>query len=111
MIPLSLPSATAFLIVCVSVSPTIRNRYGEIGHPCLTPLSTLKVRLGLPFKLTAAIVFLNNNRTHLMNLSLIFILCIVLNIKFHDTLSYALEKSSFMNTVGCLVVLAQCNVS
>ena len=52
-----------------------------------------------------------NSPTHLMNLALIFIVCIVLNKKFHETLSYALEKSNFKKTINCFDVLAQCKVS
>ena len=57
VITLNLPSATTLLIMCVSVFYNIKNRYKAIGHPCFTPLSTLKLLLGLPFKLIAADAF------------------------------------------------------
>lgn len=78
VIPLSLPSATTFFIMYVRASPTMRNRFGASAHPCLTLRSTLNAMLGLPFKLTEGDVFLKSNPTHLMNLALTFILCIVI---------------------------------
>lgn len=73
VIPLSLSLAIALLIMCVSASSIMRNRYGAIGHPCLIHLFTLKLLSGHPFKLTAADAFSKSSLTHLMNFVLTFI--------------------------------------
>ena len=46
-----------------------------------------------------------------MIVELIFIFFIALKRKIHETLSYAVEKSSFRKTVGCFDTFAQCKAS
>ena len=104
-------SAIALVISCVSASPTMRKKYGARGHPCLTPLSTLKLPLGHPLRLTVAEALPKSNLTHLMNSSLTPILLMVRKKNLQETLSYAFEKSNLRKTVSCLEVFSQCKVS
>ena len=110
-ISLSLPSKMSLVISWVRASPTIRKKYGTRGHPYLTPLSTLKLPLGLSFRLTAAVALPKMNLTHLVKSSLTPILLIVWNKNLKETLLYAFENYSLRKTVGCLEDLVQCKVS
>ena len=67
VIPLILRSDTALVIKWVRASPTMRKRYGARGHPCLTPLYTIKLLLELPFRYTIAVVIPNKISTHMVN--------------------------------------------
>lgn len=49
-IPLSLPFVTAFQMVCVRASPTMKKRYDARGQHCLTSLSILKLEPGLTLR-------------------------------------------------------------
>ena len=66
VIPLNLPSMIASLKIYVKISPTMKKMSGARGHPCLTPLSTLKLFLELSLMLIAADALPNRNLTQLM---------------------------------------------
>ena len=79
VIRLILPSKTAFLIICIRISPIMRKKYGARGHPCLAPLSILKMFLGLLLRLSVVDAFPNMSLIQLMNFLLIPNVCIAWN--------------------------------
>ena len=79
----------------------------EVPHPSFN----LKLLSGLPLIFTAAVAFLNNSLTQIMNFSLMYMTFMIWKRKCYDTLSYALKKLIFDKTDGCLACLAQYNHS
>ena len=71
----------------------------------------MKLLPGVPLRFTAAIAFPKSNLTHVINFFTYAHCFHSMKKKTPDILSYALEKSSFRNTVGCLDCLAQYKLS
>ena len=77
------------LIRAVRASEKRTYSIGDNGHPCLTPLSTEKLSLYVPFTLTRDEMFVYRSLIQAMYSGLKFILRRILKRKFHETLSNA----------------------
>jgi hypothetical protein len=73
----------------------MRNKKGDIGSPCLRPLSILNYFVGLPLMSTEIIVFLIHSRIQSIHFEGKFIFLITNSRKSQSTESYAFSKSTF----------------
>ena len=95
LIPLILFWFLAFMSAREKMFAHIRNKYGEIGYPCLSPFLGVKDWVMLPFMRRVYWTEITHSMIHCTHLSLKFMARRIAFKKLQSTLSYALVMSIF----------------
>lgn len=93
-----------FLINPCKVSATRRNRYGDMGSPCLRPRLQVIHGLGQPFTSTTDLEEVSIEDIQLIHRSQKPLDCMTLNSLSQFTVSNAFAKSSFSTMAGLFLL-------